>query len=157
VQLVRKVLADIGRPEYWARQNGWPPAPPLGASAADRARTAQDQQSDSRIALQALQQAQWRETVASHHILNPHYARLKHRCEFCEYCREGSIHYRLGQAMHKWRTEQIPAMVVHGRYLGHFESSCFMHVTQCELTLRARVTTAGWRATWTRTLKWQRA
>ena len=111
---VRKVLADIGHPEYW--QNGWPPAPPPGASAADRARTAQDQQGDSRIALQALQQAQWRETVASHHTLNPHYARLKRRCEFCEYCREGSIHYRL--AMHKWRTEQIPAMVVHGRYLG---------------------------------------
>jgi hypothetical protein len=46
---VRNVLTDIGHPEYWL--NGWPPSPPLGASAADRARAAQVQQRDSRIAL----------------------------------------------------------------------------------------------------------
>ena len=111
---VCKVLADIGHPEYW--QNGWPPAPPLDASAADRVRTANAQQRDSRTVLQASQQAQWRGAVASHRILNPLYARLKRHCEFSEYCREGTKHYRL--VMHKWRTEQIPAMVVFGRYLG---------------------------------------
>jgi hypothetical protein len=111
---VRKILMDIGHPEYWL--DGWPPVVPLGCTALERAAAVGAQQCAARSALRVWQQTEWRNAVASRGVLNPLYARLKRRCEFAEYGREGSKHYR--RVMHKWRTEQIPAMVVFGRHAG---------------------------------------